>query len=430
MLILDTDLAEKRMRRYRMFLLITLFLCLLGIVAIKIYEIDGKIPSVIYVEDGQTTFNLEVPAKAELIDVANMEESNVSKKEMVIDLSQAVTIPSNGSSSYTLKVKLFGILPFKDMDVRIMENRELIPVGSPVGIYMETKGVMVVGTGTFQNETGEESSPSKNILISGDYIVSADDEVILDKEDFLALVEESQGNELVLGIIRGGQPIRLSVKPQKDITGKYKLGIWVRDNAQGVGTMTYIDSQGNFGALGHGINDIDTNQLMEISGGTVYDTRIVDIKKGISGEPGEMTGMIVYTDEHILGRITRNDSKGIFGECNDYALKKYAKMEALPVCLKQDIQKGYAQILCSVGDTNEYYDAEILAVHLDHDNVNRGIELKITDEKLLTATGGIIQGMSGSPIIQNGKIIGAVTHVLVNDPKRGYGIFIEEMIKE
>ena len=192
--------------------------------------------------------------------------------------------------------------------------------------------------------------------------------------------------------------------------------------------MTYIDSQGNFGALGHGINDIDTSTLMHMEDGTLYSTSIVDIRKGTDGNPGEMTGMIVYSDENILGNITSNSSRGIFGVCNSQALALGTR-EALPIGLKQEIVKGPAQILCTVENEAKYYDVEITAVHLDHDNVNRGIELTVTDPELLSLTGGIVQGMSGSPIVQNGKIIGAVTHVLVQDSTKGYGIFIETMLE-
>ena len=191
---------------------------------------------------------------------------------------------------------------------------------------------------------------------------------------------------------------------------------------------TYIDADGNFGALGHGITDIDTSTLMHMEDGTLYQTDIVEVKKGMAGDPGEMTGMIVYSPDRVLGDITDNSVRGIFGICNGKALEMGTR-EALPIGLKQEIQEGPAQILCTVDESTRFYDVEITAVHLDHDNVNRGIELKVTDSELLELTGGIVQGMSGSPIIQNGKFIGAVTHVLVQDSAKGYGIFIENMLE-
>ncbi len=252
--------------------------------------------------------------------------------------------------------------------------------------------------------------------------------MVTEKDDFIERIEQSGGKEVVLTLERDGDFLELAVKPERDATGDYKIGAWIRDNAQGVGTMTYIDSQGNFGALGHGITDVDTSTLMQMEDGTLYETDIVDIKKGTTGTPGEMTGMIVYSDDRILGDITSNSSRGIFGICNPKALAMGTR-EALPIGLKQEIKLGRAQILCTVDGSPKYYDVEITALHLDHDNVNRGIELKVTDPKLLELTGGIVQGMSGSPIIQNGKFVGAVTHVLVQDSTKGYGIFIENMLE-
>ena len=217
-------------------------------------------------------------------------------------------------------------------------------------------------------------------------------------------------------------------KPQLNEQGEYKLGIWIRDNAQGVGTMTYIDETGHFGALGHGINDVDTSTLMALQKGTLYHTEIIGITKGSNGSPGELTGFIEYDDRNILGIITENTTRGIFGVCSPKIAGE--EQEALPVGLKQEIETGPAQIRCSIGGDIENYEVEITDINLGNDNINRGIVLQITDERLLSETGGIVQGMSGSPIIQNGKIIGAVTHVLVQDSTKGYGIFIERMLEK
>ena len=325
-------------------------------------------------------------------------------------------------------VKLFGFLTLKNVNIRVIEDQELIPVGAPVGIYVKTDGVLVVGTGEFQGPDGVTRSPGKYILKSGDYIRKVNGEEVTQKDAFIEAIRENGGKEVVLTVERDGELMDVEITPMQDAAGDYKIGVWVRDNAQGVGTMTYIDSQGNFGALGHGITDVDTSTLMHMEGGTLYQTDIVDIQKGSSGNPGEMTGMIIYSDERILGEITDNSDRGIFGVCNDRALVMGSR-EPLPIGLKQEIQVGPAQILCTVEGDTRYYDVEITAVHLDHDNVNRGIELTVTDPSLLSVTGGIVQGMSGSPIIQNGKFIGAVTHVLVQDSARGYGIFIENMLE-
>ena len=223
--------------------------------------------------------------------------------------------------------------------------------------------------------------------------------------------------------------MELKVIPKKNQNGENKIGIWVRDNAQGIGTLTFVDENGKFGALGHGINDTDTSELMELGEGLLYKTNIIAIKKGTKGEPGELTGMISYSDKNVIGTISDNTEAGIFGTCDTGKISLMDEAHMYPIGLKQEIRLGEAQIITTVDDTRETYDIEITEVRLDHDNVNRGIVIKITDPRLLSLTGGIVQGMSGSPIIQDGKLIGAVTHVLVQDSTKGYGIFIENMLE-
>ena len=418
----------RRLKIYRFSLCLALILSCTALTWALYYQIDNSIPSVLNVRaDQEESFYFGVPAEAEIISVSESGESNIPVGSIDIDLSKTVTMRTAQEASYRAQVKLFGFLPIKQMDIQVIADQELIPVGAPIGIYVKTEGVLVVGTGEFTGADGAVYAPSRYILKSGDYIRKVNGCDVTEKEDFIQYIEACGGRQVILSLERDDETIEVRVNPVKDMNGSYKIGVWVRDNAQGVGTMTYIDSQGNFGALGHGINDIDTSTLMQMEDGTLYQTSIVDIKKGTDGDPGEMTGMIVYTDENILGNITSNSEKGIFGHCNDRAME-LAVQEPLPIGLKQEIVKGPAQILCTVDGTAKYYDIEITAVHLDHDNVNRGIELTVTDKELLDLTGGIVQGMSGSPIIQNGKIIGAVTHVLVQNSARGFGIFIESML--
>lgn len=367
--------------------------------------------------------------KGEILSVSEQGTSNIPQGAVTLDLSQPVTMKTGMTDSLEMQVKLFGILPFKQVGIRVIEDQQLIPVGVPIGIYVKTEGVMVIGTGEFRSVNGEKVAPAEHILKSGDYVVKLNGTEVADKDDLITRIENGNGEAAILTIRRGEEYFDVKIDPVQDQTKKYKIGVWVRDNAQGVGTMTYIDSQGNFGALGHGINDVDTSNLMEMNDGTLYQTEIISIQKGTAGHPGEMTGMIVYSDDRILGDITGNSVRGIFGKCNDKALALGTE-EAMPIGLKQEIRKGPAQILCTVDGTTKYYDIEITDIHLDHDNVNRGIELKVTDSDLIALTGGIVQGMSGAPIIQNGKFVGAVTHVLVQDSTRGYGIFIENMLEQ
>ena len=247
------------------------------------------------------------------------------------------------------------------------------------------------------------------------------------KKQFIRMVEDSQGEDMVLTIRRNNEITDICINAGKNRMEEWKLGIWIRDNAQGIGTMTYEGTDSTFGALGHGINDVDTSILMNLEEGTLYRTEIVGITRGANGAPGELTGYIEYDSDNVIGEITENTAEGIFGVC-DEELVTNSVYEPVPIALKQEIEIGPAQIICSVSGEPEFYDVEIVEVNLEHENVNRGIVIRVVDEKLLMLTGGIIQGMSGSPIIQNGKLVGAVTHVLVNDSTKGYGIFIEEML--
>ena len=420
---------KRKLRIYRWSLVGAMLFSITALLGIGYLQLDQKVPSVIRIKAGvEQILDLEVPMTAEVVAVSEQGKSNLSDQSLTIDLANTVKLIPGSADSYQMDVKLFGWIPFKQVGIQVISEQELIPVGVPVGIYVETDGILVVSVGEFTGESGMSCSPAKNILHSGDYIRKLNGKTVDDKDEFIKEIEESMGEEVILTVEREEQTMDVKIKPEKNQSGDYKIGVWVRDNAQGVGTMTFIDADGNFGALGHGINDIDTSTLMNMDDGTLYQTKIVSIQKGENGNPGEMTGMIIYSSDRILGDIDSNSIRGIFGTCNEKALALAAE-DPLPIGLKQEIETGPAQILCTVEEEPRYYDIEILKVHLNHDNINRGIELKVTDTELIEITGGIIQGMSGAPIIQNGKIIGAVTHVLVQDSTRGYGIFIENMLE-
>ncbi|MCM1569363.1 MAG: SpoIVB peptidase [Roseburia sp.] len=423
---------KRSMRKYRIYrccLYVALLFGCTAFAAAGYYMIDRNIPSTIYVRaDKEQILHLGVPATGDIVSVGSQGKSNVPREAVTVNLNGPVVMRTGGQEEYSMQVRLFGFLPFKRVGIQVVEEQELIPVGAPIGIYVKTEGVLVVGIGEFESNRGYECSPAKYILRSGDYIQKLNGVKISEKEELIQRIEDCGGAKVILTIGRGKEEFDVELQPVQNTAGEYKIGVWVRDNTQGVGTLTYIDGEGNFGALGHGINDVDTSMLMEMDDGTLYETEIVSVRKGETGNPGELTGMIVYTNEHILGDITENNIRGIFGQCNDKAMKLVSE-EPLPIGFRQEIEKGYAQILCTVEKEPCLYEVEITSVHLNHDNVNRGIELTVKDERLLELTGGIVQGMSGSPIIQNGRIIGAVTHVLVDDPTKGYGIFIEEMLE-
>lgn len=420
---------QKRLRIYKRCLCAALLCASIILGGTAYYHLYSKVPSVLRIKAGEEQLlDLGLPLTGEVISVSEQGESNIPAGAVTIDLSQAVSLKMGETNNYLMKVKIFGILPFKDVGIQVIGEKELTPVGIPVGIYVKADGLLVIGVGEFAGEDGVTRSPAKYILKSGDYIKELNGEAVTNRNDFITRIEEGDGSPVKLLVKRGEEELELEVQPEKCQSGEYKLGIWIRDNAQGVGTMTYVDANGNFGALGHGITDVDTSTLMEVEDGTLYQTQIISIRRGEDGNPGEMTGMIVYNEDRVLGDIDYNGEEGIFGVCNGKALAMVTE-EALPIGLKQEIEIGPAQILCTVDGSPAYYDVQITAVHMDHDNVNRGIELQVTDPELIALTGGIVQGMSGAPIIQNGKFIGAVTHVLVNDATRGYGIFIENMLE-
>ena len=424
---------HRRVLIYKRFLYVMLTLGVLGVIFSLYFFMWLSVPSTIMIKAGvDQELDFKVPASGELYREA-VEVSGGANPfpemdyRIHIDLGRPLTLRASQVDQYKLQLRLFGMIPLKEVDVEVIQDLRLKPSGIPIGIYVRTQGVLVVGIGEFEGEDGQKYNPGKYVFQTGDYILEINDEEISEKRQLIERISHCEGQELVFKVQRGDALIEVKARPQMNQNGEYKMGIWVRDNAQGVGTMTYVDENGCFGALGHGINDVDTSTLMSLSRGTLYHTQIIGITRGATGSPGELTGFIEYDDRNIMGEITANTPRGIFGICTP-EIAGQVEYDYLPLGLKQEIQKGPAQIICSLGGETQAYDVEITDINLENDNVNRGIVLEITDPELLMATGGIVQGMSGSPIIQDDKLIGAVTHVLVQDPARGDGIFIENML--
>lgn len=334
----------------------------------------------------------------------------------------------NELGEYTISMKLFGILPIKDIAIEVISETQVLTCGFPVGIYLETDGVLVVGTTTIEGRNGVTLDPSYSVLQAGDYVLAVNGQEIEEKEELVSFVQKSEGKEMIFTIRRNGQTSKISITPEMDIDGEYKLGVWVRDDTQGIGTLTYITSDGSFGALGHGVSDVDTGCIMESDGGKLYEAEIISVVKGESGTPGGLSGLIRYSERSELGIINENTDEGIFGQCNAELINK-GYGEVMDIALKQEVKKGEAYVRCTVDGSIKDYRIEITKINTSDVSMNRGLEIKVVDEELLAITNGIVQGMSGSPIIQDGKLVGAVTHVLVNDPSKGYGIFIENMLE-
>ena len=337
------------------------------------------------------------------------------------------TIQVSGEGSYLLPCRILGFIPFKEIKITPAESTSVYVSGSTVGIYMETKGVLIIDTGEIISREGTSLEPAKNIVKPGDYIVAFNQQSIKNKQELLKDLSFLDGEPVTLDVIRDGKQIPLSLTPVKDAAGAYKLGIWVRDNTQGIGTLTYVDGNGNYGALGHGISDVDTGELLHINNGALYQAEILGIQKGETGSPGELSGLIRYEPGRIIGNIEKNSKYGIYGNLS--AGIKNTDLKKLPVAYKQELEIGPASILCCVDGQAKEYRAEITRIDMNHEDTNKSFVIHVTDERLLELTGGIVQGMSGSPVIQNGKVIGAVTHVFVQDATSGYGIFIENMLE-
>ncbi len=260
-------------------------------------------------------------------------------------------------------------------------------------------------------------------------ILQAGGKILKNKEDLMQVVEQNGEKSMEFLVDRNGIQQTVAITPvfsQED--NSCKIGIWVRDSTQGIGTITYFNPDNNtFGALGHGVYDVDTQELMQIKNGQITQSSIIDVKKGEKGEPGALTGNVGR--DLVLGSIAINTEVGIYGTVED-GKQSYFTGKKLPIALQQDIKEGKASILSNIeGEEVKEYDVEIESVNRYSKNESKGMVIKITDEELLSKTGGIVQGMSGSPILQNDKIVGAVTHVFVNEPTKGYGIFIENMLK-
>lgn len=330
---------------------------------------------------------------------------------------------------YEVECKLFGLIPVKEVTVHIVEETEVIPCGIPFGIYIEMEGILVVELCDLEQNGISVESSAEHILKPGDYITAVNGAQVTAKEDLQRAVAESGGSVLQLTVVRGGEAFQCSVTPICTDSKIFQIGVWVRDDLAGIGTLTYIDGEGTFGALGHGITDTDVEHLISVLDGTVYQANILSVIRGEQGKPGELVGQIHYNQANRLGQITKNTKNGIFGQIENLP-DSLADATSMEIGFKQEIENGPAQILATIDDQPELFDIEIMDVDLNPRESNKGIRFQVTDANLIRKTGGIIQGLSGAPILQNGKVVGAVTHVLVNDPCKGYGIFIETMIEQ
>ena len=355
----------------------------------------------------------------------NFSDSSGETIEAVASDTQKI---SNKVGKLDLSLNL-GSFSLKDITVNVIPNTVVIPGGEAIGLRLYTSGVLVVGMSEIVGTDNKTYSPYKESGIKeGDMIVKVDDESVTCTSDLISKVNECNGKKVEITYIRDGNNYTTEMLPTKTEENEYKLGLWVRDAATGVGTITYYDPQSKmFGALGHGILEVDTNQLIDIAKGEVITSKIISIIKGEKGSPGEVQGSI--DNGKVIGEVYKNTNFGIYGKLtNTDFIENGTELEVMP---RDEVKTGKASIICTLDDNKrEEYEIEIERVYTATNRSNKNMIIKVTDERLLEKTGGIIQGMSGSPIIQDGKFVGAVTHVMVNNPEKGYGIFADTMLKQ
>lgn len=311
--------------------------------------------------------------------------------------------------------------------------------GRLTGIYEQTEGVLVVNTTEVTDEDGKKVNPADKKVKCGDYILSVNGRTVADKEelseavnDIMKQYDESNEDKSTVNIkfLRGGEEMSADIAPVRMDDGRYYMGIWVKDDLAGIGTITYYTKDGRFGALGHGIGDgTQSGNLLYANSGDLYSMKLTKIKKGKAGTPGEIGGVVYFGKKSHIGTLDCNSNLGIYGQLDSDELSEYAAEDTYyPVADKDEIHTGSAQMISEISGKLEKYNLEITNIDKKATDTNKGMELKVTDERLIELSGGIVQGTSGSPIIQDGKIIGAVTHVFVDDPTGGYGICIDEML--
>lgn len=392
-----------------------------------------SIPDEIHMIQGkETLFEGKLPIQADIIEenIGVLSVNNQPVSENIhIDMAKPFTVKSEKQGTAKVELSLMGVLPLKTVQANVIPRTEVVAGGIAVGVSMDTRGIMVLGTGYVNGIENKVYEPAKGILQAGDMILEAEGKTLKNKEDLMYAVEQNGEKPMDFLVDRNGIQQTVAITPvfsQED--NSCKIGIWVRDSTQGIGTITYFNPETNtFGALGHGVYDVDTQELMQIKNGQITQSSIIDVKKGEKGEPGALTGNVGR--DLVLGNIAINTEVGIYGTVED-GKQSYFTGKKLPIALQQDIKEGKASILSNIeGEEVKEYDVEIESVNRYSKNESKGMVIRITDEELLSKTGGIVQGMSGSPILQNGKIVGAVTHVFVNEPTKGYGIFIENMLK-
>ena len=416
--------------------------CLFALVFLVVM-LDARMQSVfdmpdqITLEQGQLkTLDIRLPLSATVqdpsVDVLRFNGESLDQRAQ-LQLGQPVTLEPVGTGQVRLSINALGFIPIKEVTIQVDTAKKLVAGGHSVGVTLYTKGALVVGASELIDAGGKVCNPAQESdIMPGDVIVRANGIEIRNADHLSQIINEMKNERMDVTIERNGEILTRRVQAVRDYQdGKYRLGIWVRDSTAGVGTLTFYDPVTKiFGSLGHAITDVDTHTKLSLKDGEIFHSSIIDIRQGVRGQPGELQGSFDDTGNNLMGKLEKNTDYGIFGTLYK-PLKNALYPDPLPVAGKEEVVTGRAALLTTVDDEGvREFDCEIVRVNKQEAPTTKGMIVRITDPDLLDRTGGIVQGMSGSPILQNGKIVGALTHVFINDPAQGYAVFIEWMLSQ
>lgn len=416
----------KRAIKFSGILFVLLLCAVYFLPAVQSYS---HIPSEIYIQKGSSKIiDVGLPVKADVASAGVVSVTSETLKDAA-GMQSPLVIESLDNGETTIALSIFGV-PVKNVRVSVSDELMVIPGGQSIGVTLYTNGALVVGITGIEKENGGMINPAREAgMLPGDVIVSINGTKIENANHLSKIVEEIEGR-LAIVVDRNGRMLSLKLQPVEDADGKKRLGVWVRDSTAGVGTLTFVlPNDRVFGGLGHSICDLDTGSILSVKEGEIYFSEVIQVNKGESGVPGEIKGHFSSSSGN-MGEIKKNTDFGIYGTIfADVDLKAFS--QPIPAANRSEVKPGYAQILATIDNEGvKAFDCEIIKVNPQYEAAQKGIVLQITDKELLSKTGGIVQGMSGSPIIQNGKLIGAVTHVFVNNPTKGYGLYIDWMLEQ
>ncbi len=408
-------------------LIVALLCAVYFLPAVRSYS---NIPNEIYIQKGmQKAIDLGLPVRAD-VDAAGVISLSGDTLAQATGMQSPLVIDPIESGDATIELSLFG-LPVKTLKVNVSDEVMVIPGGQSIGVTLFTNGALVVGITGIEMENGSTANPAREAgMLPGDVIVSINGETVENADHVSRIVDQSEGTLNVV-VDREGRKLDLSVSPITDYkTGKLRLGVWVRDSTAGVGTLTFIDPNKRwFGGLGHAICDLDTGSVLSVKEGEIYYSEVIQINKGENGVPGEIKGYFSSASGN-MGLILKNTDYGIYGTLYD-SVKLDELAEPIAVARPDEVVLGPAKILSTIDHEGvKEFDCEIIKINNQSTPEQKSLVIRVTDKELLEKTGGIVQGMSGSPIIQNGKLVGAVTHVFVNNPTKGYGLFADWMLQQ